>query len=79
MMSTKCQYIDAPLKNVARPLVISPLAMTRMACPPALMELEAALVKALDAADGMMASQLVLAIFDRDGLLQVTLTRRDAD
>ncbi|MCP4382931.1 MAG: META domain-containing protein [Hyphomicrobiales bacterium] len=74
-----CNRFNASYAESPGQIEISPLAMTRMACPPALMELEAALVKALDAADGMMASQLVLAIFDRDGLLQVTLTRRDAD
>jgi heat shock protein HslJ len=58
---------------------IGPLAMTRKMCPPALMELEAAFAEALAAADGMIAKHLILALFDRDGVLLVTLTRRDFD
>ncbi len=58
---------------------VGPLAMTRMACPPALTEFEAVFVEALAAVGGMIANHLVLALFDADGLLLVTLMRRDAE
>ena len=57
---------------------IGPLAMTRMACPPPLMKIEATFSQALEAARGMVATHLVLALFDANGLLLATLTRRDA-
>jgi heat shock protein HslJ len=55
------------------------LAMTRIACPPPLMGIEATFSQALEAARGTIATHLVLALFDVDDLLLATLTRRDAD
>jgi heat shock protein HslJ len=55
------------------------LAMTRMACLPPMMEIEAALSRSLEAAHGMIATHLVLALFDADDLVIATLTRRDFD
>jgi len=58
---------------------VGPLAMTRMACPPPMMEIEAIFSQALEAARSMRATHLVLALFDADDLLLATLARRDAD
>jgi heat shock protein HslJ len=68
------RYAESPGK-----IEVGPLAMTRMACPPPMMEIEAAFSQALEAARGMIATHLVLALFDVDNLLLATLTRRDAD
>lgn len=57
----------------------TPLAMTRMACPPDESATEAAMIHALSAAHGMIAHHLLLALFDEGGVLLATFTRRDAD
>jgi heat shock protein HslJ len=68
------RYAESPGK-----IEVGPLAMTRMACPPPMMEIEAAFSQSLEATRGMIATHLVLALFDVDNLLLATLTRRDAD
>ncbi len=60
-------------------LSFAPLAATRMACPKPMMRTEADFFAALDATHEAVATQLLLALFDADGRLLATLTRRDAD
>ena len=67
-------YTESPGK-----IEVGPLAMTRMACPPPMMEIEASFSRSLEAARGMIAFHLVLALFDANDQLLATLTRRDAD
>lgn len=57
----------------------APMAMTRMACPEDESATETAMVDTLAAAHGMVAMHLVLALFDADGVLLATFTRRDAE
>ena len=44
-----------------------------------MMEIEANFSQALEAVQSIIATHLVLALFDADDLLLATLTRRDAD
>lgn len=74
-----CNRFNASYTESLGKIEVGSLAMTRMACPPALMELEVVFVEALAAAGGMIANHLVLALFDPDGLLLVTLMRRDGE
>ena len=67
-------YTESPGK-----IDVGRLAMTRMACPSTMMEIETTFSQALEAARSMIATHLVLALFDADDLLLATLTRRDAD
>lgn len=67
-------YTEAPGE-----LSFTPLAATRMACPEPMMKTETALFTALDATRQAVATHLLLALFDMDGKLLATLTRRDAD
>ena len=67
-------YTESPGK-----INVGPLAMTRMACPPTMMEIETNFSQALEAVQSIIATHLVLALFDADDLLLATLTRRDAD
>ncbi len=60
-------------------LGFTPLAATRMACPEPMMRTEADFFAALDATRDAVATHLLLALFDADGRLLATLTRRDAD
>ena len=53
--------------------------MTRMACPPPDDALERGFSAALEAAEEMVATHLVLALFDGKGRLLATLARRDAE
>ncbi|USG61975.1 META domain-containing protein [Sneathiella marina] len=58
---------------------IGPLAMTKMACPPEMMETEQDFSRALAATQSITATHLILALFDKENQLLATLTRRDAD
>lgn len=58
---------------------IGPLAMTQMACPPNMMEVERGFSKALEATQSITATHLLLALFNAEDQLLATLTRRDAD
>jgi heat shock protein HslJ len=74
-----CNRFNGRYSESQGKIEIGPLAMTRMACPPPLMKIEATFSQALEAARGMVATHLVLALFDANGLLLATLIRRDAD
>ena len=67
-------YTEAPGE-----LAFGPLASTRMACPEPMMRTESDFFAALDATRQAVATHLLLALFDADGRLLATLTRRDAD
>lgn len=58
---------------------LGPFAMTRMACPPAKMEMERDFTVALETTRSVIATHLVLALFAQNNQLLATLTRRDAD
>jgi heat shock protein HslJ len=58
---------------------IGPLAMTQMACPQNMMDVEQGFTKALEATQSITATHLVLALFNAEDQLLATLTRRDAD
>ena len=67
-------YTEAPGE-----LTFGPVAATRMACPEPMMQTESDFFGALDATREAVATHLLLALFDADGKLLATLTRRDAD
>lgn len=58
---------------------IGPLAMTQMACPQNMMDIERVFSIALEATQSITATHLLLALFNAEGQLLATLTRRDAD
>ena len=59
--------------------VFSPLAATRMMCAQEQMQTEMRLFQVLGAAREMVSYHLVMALFDENGSLLATFTRRDAD
>ncbi len=74
-----CNQFNGGYTEGTGTLRFSPLASTRMACPEPQMSVETELFKALDATREIVATHLVLALFDDTGTLLATLTRRDAD
>lgn len=74
-----CNQFNGGYTENAGSLRFSPIAATRMACPDPEMRVEMDLFKALDATRAIVATHLVLALFDDTGTLLVTLTRRDWD
>lgn len=59
--------------------LFSPMAATRKMCSEAEMETELRLFKALDETRKIVAFHLVMALFDANGKLLATFTRRDPD
>jgi len=74
-----CNQFNGGYTEKAGSLRFSPLAATTMACPEPKMSVETELFKALDATRDIVATHLLLALFDETGALLATLTRRDAD
>ncbi len=74
-----CNQFNGGYTEGVGSLRFGPLASTRMACPEPQMTAETELFKALDATREIVATHLVLALFDETGTLLATLTRRDAD
>ena len=74
-----CNQFNGGYTEGAGSLRFGPLASTRMACPEPQSSVETELFKALDATREIVATHLVLALFDETGTLLATLTRRDAD
>ena len=62
---------DAPL--------FSPIAATRKMCPHAQIETEARLFQVLGKASELVSYHLVMALFDQNGVLLATFTRRDPE
>jgi len=60
-------------------VLFSPMAATRMMCPDIEMETEIRLFKVLDETRKIVAYHLVMALFDGNGRLLATFTRRDPD
>ena len=60
-------------------LTIGPIGATRMACPPPLMEHEAALFAALEATRGFERDGVDLRLFDEEGTALARLAQTDAD
>ncbi len=73
-----CNQFNGGYTEDAGSLRFGLLAATTMACPEPQSSLEAELFKALDATREIVATHLVLALFDDTGTLLATLTRRDA-
>ena len=74
-----CNRFNGGYTESPRKINVGPLAMTRMACPPTMVEIETNFSQALEAVQSIIATHLVLALFDADDMLLATLTRRDAD
>jgi hypothetical protein len=75
-----CNRFSAVVESGAGGIAFpTPIEMTRMACPPDESATEAAMIHALSAAKGKIAHHLLLALFDADGVLLATFSRRDFD
>jgi len=74
-----CNQFKGSYIKDGRSLGFSPIAATMMACPETKMRVEQTLFKALDATHEVVATHLLLALFDDAGTLLATLTRRDWD
>ena len=74
-----CNKFSGGYTENGRSLHFSPIAATRMACADPKMSVEMDLFKALDATREIVATHLVLALFDDTGILLATLNRRDWD
>jgi heat shock protein HslJ len=74
-----CNRFNGKYERESGTIKFGPIAMTRMACPPAQSELETKFTSALGATHKIVATHLVLALFAEDNQLLATLTRRDAD
>ena len=74
-----CNQFNGGYTENARALRFGPIAATMMACPDPKMRVEMDLFKALNATREIVATDLVLVLFDDTGTLLATLTRRDWD
>ena len=74
-----CNNFNGGYSEDAGSLRFGPIAATRMACPDPKSKVEIDFFQALDATREVVATHLVLALFDDRGQLLATLTRRDAD
>ena len=74
-----CNRFNGSYAHTKDRLQIGPLATTRMACSPQIMEQERALFAMLKSTRGVAATHLVLILKDSAGAPLVTLVRRDAD
>ncbi len=74
-----CNQFNGGYTEDAGSLRFGLLAATTMACPDPQSSVESDLFRALDATRDFVATHLVLALFDDEGTLLATLTRRDAD
>ena len=74
-----CNQFNGGYSEASRSLRFSSIAATTMACPDPQMSVERDLFNALEATREMVATHLVLALFDDNGTLLATLTRRDGD
>ena len=79
MGSGGCNQFNGGYSENARSLRFSNIAATMMACPEPEMRVEMKLFEALGATREIVATDLVLALFDDEGTLLATLTRRDWD
>jgi len=74
-----CNQFNGGYTEDGRSLSFGPIAATMMACPDPKGSVEMDLFKALDATREIVATHLVLALFDDTGTLLATPTRRDWD
>jgi heat shock protein HslJ len=74
-----CNRFSGTYKEDGGKLVLGPLAMTRMMCPPEDMERESTLVKILEDTTRFEATHLELTLFGADGAVLATLRRLDWD
>lgn len=74
-----CNQFNGGYSEASRSLRFSSIAATMMACPNPQMSVERDLFNALEATREFVATNLVLALFDDNGTLLATLTRRDWD
>jgi heat shock protein HslJ len=74
-----CNQFNGGYTENGRSLQFGPIAATRKACPDPKMSVEMDLFNAFDATREVVATHLVLALFDETGTLLATLTRRDWD
>ncbi len=74
-----CNRFMGRLNNDAGVIAFGPLAATRKACPEAEMRTEANLLAALEEARRFVATQLVLALLDEDGVILAQFKRTDWD
>lgn len=74
-----CNMFNGRYDTVSDGPIMGPVAMTRRACMGSEGETEQGFMQALAAADRIVATHLLLALFDADDRLVATLTRRDAD
>ena len=73
--NTGCNRYTAPLALVGDGIRVGPIAATRMACPPALMQQEQRFTKALAAAQRYALDGPYLLIFDAAGEQRLRLAR----
>jgi heat shock protein HslJ len=74
-----CNQFNGGYTENSRSLRFGPIAATRMACPTPNMRVEVELFKTLEATHEIVATNLLLALFDDNATLLATLTRRDWD
>lgn len=74
-----CNKFSGDFTETASSLRFGSIAATRMACLTAKMRIERDLFKVLEATRESVATNLMLALFDDNGTLLATLTRRDWD
>ena len=74
-----CNEFNGSYTESGKSLHFGLIATTMMACSEPKMSVEMNLFKALDATRKVVATELVLALFDDNGTLLATLTRRDGE
>jgi heat shock protein HslJ len=74
-----CNQFNGGFTENSKSLRFGPIAATRMACPTPKMRVEVELFKTLEATREIVATNLLLALFDNNATLLATLTRRDWD
>ena len=73
--STGCNRYTAPMTATDTSLRVGVIAMTRMACPPAVMDQETRFTAALEIARGYRQEGDVLTLLDEQGRLILRFTR----
>lgn len=74
-----CNRFTGPYTEGPGTLTFGEIAGTRMACPEPLGSLEMQFHTALGASESAVATHLLLALFDADGTLLITMRREDTD
>ena len=73
--STGCNRYTAPLSVTGTSIRVGVIAMTRMACPPPVMDQESRFTAALEAARGFRQEGDVLRLLDEQGRSLLRFTR----